>query len=84
MGVGVPASAHHTAEVEISFPYFQESGLYEYKIMGVMDDLDPEMCAQVYVDWEYRKVWDTYVLGEQNYLLTSLSSLSLLSVCSPE
>lgn len=29
-----------------------------------MADLDPEMCAQVYVDWEYRKVWDTYVLSE--------------------
>jgi len=46
-----------------SFP-FQDSGLYEYKTFGVMDDLDPEICAQVYVDWEYRKVWDTYVLGE--------------------
>lgn len=46
------------------FCNFQESGLYEYKILGVMDDLDPEMCAQVYVDWEYRKVWDTYVLGQ--------------------
>ena len=29
-----------------------------------MTDLDPEMCAQVYVDWEYRKIWDSYVLGE--------------------
>ena len=43
---------------------FQESGLYEYKTFGVMADLDPEICAQVYVDWEYRKVWDTYVLGQ--------------------
>lgn len=41
----------------------QESGLYEYKTLGVMADLNPEMCAQVYVDWEYRKVWDSYVLG---------------------
>ena len=47
----------------ISIP-FQESGLYEYKTFGVMADLDPEICAQVYVDWEYRKVWDTYVLGQ--------------------
>ena len=30
-----------------------------------MADLDPKLCAQVYVDWEYRKVWDTYVLGEE-------------------
>ncbi len=28
-----------------------------------MDDLDPETSAQVYVDWEYRKVWDSYVLN---------------------
>lgn len=28
-----------------------------------MDDMDPELCAQVYVDWEYRKKWDSYVLG---------------------
>ena len=31
--------------------------------MGEMADLDPEMCAQVYIDWEYRKKWDSYVLG---------------------
>lgn len=29
-----------------------------------MADLDPEVCAQVYVDWEYRKIWDNYVLGQ--------------------
>ena len=45
--------------------FLQESGLYEYKTLGVMADLNPEMCAQVYVDWEYRKVWDSYVLGER-------------------
>ena len=43
----------------------QETGLYEYKTVGLMADLDPEACAQVYVDWEYRKAWDTYVLGKQ-------------------
>ena len=31
---------------------------------GVMADLDPEESAQVYVDWQYRKIWDTYVIGE--------------------
>ena len=45
----------------------QETGLYEYKIHGAMDDMDPELCAQVYVDWEYRKKWDSYAIGE--YLL---------------
>ena len=39
--------------------------MYDYKIHGVMADLDPKLCAQVYVDWEYRKVWDTYVLGRR-------------------
>ena len=38
--------------------------MYEYKVHGVMPDLDPEESARVYVDWEYRKIWDTYVLGK--------------------
>lgn len=41
------------------------SGLYEYKTHGVMEDLDPEICAMVYLDWEYRKKWDTYVIGKK-------------------
>lgn len=45
----------------------QETGLYEYKIHGAMDDMDPELCAQVYVDWEYRKKWDSYAIGEWVY-----------------
>ena len=48
--------------VQIHRKYREVSGLYDYKIHGVMADLDPKLCAQVYVDWEYRKVWDTYVL----------------------
>jgi hypothetical protein len=43
--------------------YREESGLYEYKTFGEMADLDPEMCAQVYVDWEYRRVWDSYIIN---------------------
>lgn len=46
------------------FLSLQESGLYEYKTFGVMNDLDPEMCAMVYLDWQYRKKWDSYVLGK--------------------
>ena len=42
----------------------QETSLYEYKIHGVMEDLDPEICAQVYVDTEYRKQWDSYAMGK--------------------
>ena len=29
-----------------------------------MTDIDPEVFIQVYMDWEYRKVWDHYVLGK--------------------
>lgn len=41
--------------------YNEKSGLYEYKIYGVLDDVLPDVCAQVYMDLEYRKKWDTYV-----------------------
>ena len=43
--------------------FFQTSGLYEYKIYGVLDDVQPDICAQVYMDIEYRKQWDSYVNG---------------------
>ena len=42
----------------------QSTGLYEYKGCGVMSDMEPELCAHVYVDIEYRKLWDKSVLGE--------------------
>ncbi|KAH3699446.1 phosphatidylcholine transfer protein-like [Dreissena polymorpha] len=41
--------------------YNETSGLYEYKIYGVLDDVLPDVCAQVYMDLEYRKQWDSYV-----------------------
>lgn len=41
--------------------YNETSGLYEYKVYGVLDDVDPETCAKVYMDLEYRKQWDSYV-----------------------
>ena len=34
-----------------------------------MDDLDPEHSAMVYLDWEYRKKWDSYVLGKAEHTL---------------
>ena len=42
---------------------FQVSGLYKYKIYGSLD-VEPSICAQVYMDLDYRKSWDTYVNGE--------------------
>ena len=41
----------------------QKSGLYTYKVYGVLEDVSPEVCAQVYLDIEYRKIWDKYVKG---------------------
>ncbi|PVD36000.1 hypothetical protein C0Q70_02970 [Pomacea canaliculata] len=41
--------------------YNEVSGLYEYKIFGVLEDILPEICAEVYMDTEYRKQWDSYV-----------------------
>jgi len=43
----------------------QSSGLYEYKTVGVLADVEPEICAQVFVDAEYRKKWDKYMLGKK-------------------
>jgi hypothetical protein len=42
--------------------YREESQLYEYKVIGIQEDLDAEISAQVYMDWDYRKKWDSYVL----------------------
>ncbi|CAL8302287.1 unnamed protein product [Merluccius merluccius] len=39
----------------------QGSGLYEYKIVGVLSDCPAQQCADVYMDLVYRKHWDTYV-----------------------
>ncbi|CAG5128286.1 unnamed protein product [Candidula unifasciata] len=40
--------------------YNESSGLYQYKLYGNLDDILPDVCAQVYMDLEYRKQWDTY------------------------
>lgn len=46
------------------FMCLQTSGLYEYKIMGSLEDVGPDVCKQVYMDLEYRKKWDEYVKGK--------------------
>ena len=54
-------------ELDLVFTaYFvpQVSGLYEYKIMGSISDVLPDVCKQVYMDLEYRKNWDDYVYGK--------------------
>lgn len=43
----------------------QETGLYEYKVFGVLDTCTPELCADVYMDLKYRKDWDKYAKGKK-------------------
>ncbi|XP_060059761.1 phosphatidylcholine transfer protein isoform X2 [Erinaceus europaeus] len=38
-----------------------QSGLYEYKVFGVLEDCPPDVLADVYMDLNYRKQWDSYV-----------------------
>ncbi|GAB1296659.1 Phosphatidylcholine transfer protein [Apodemus speciosus] len=39
----------------------QPSGLYEYKVFGVLEGCSPALLADVYMDLDYRKKWDQYV-----------------------
>ncbi|XP_048079896.1 phosphatidylcholine transfer protein isoform X1 [Ursus arctos] len=39
----------------------QQTGLYEYKVFGVLDNCLPAVLADVYMDLDYRKQWDQYV-----------------------
>nr|XP_045013841.1 phosphatidylcholine transfer protein isoform X2 [Jaculus jaculus] len=39
----------------------QPTGLYEYKVFGVLENCPPALLADVYMDLEYRKQWDQYV-----------------------
>ncbi|XP_038563315.1 phosphatidylcholine transfer protein [Micropterus salmoides] len=50
-----------TMGVKIYRLYKKETGLYEYKVFGVLTTCTPELCADVYMDLTYRKDWDNYV-----------------------
>ncbi|KAG7234136.1 hypothetical protein INR49_005736 [Caranx melampygus] len=52
--------------------YDKETGLYEYKVFGVLTTCTPELCADVYMDLTYRKHWDGYV--KELYEKTSMDS----------
>ncbi|XP_075702636.1 phosphatidylcholine transfer protein isoform X3 [Rhinoderma darwinii] len=47
--------------IQIYRLYDEKTGLYEYKIYGGLADCPPELCADVYMDLDYRKKWDQYV-----------------------
>lgn len=44
--------------------FLQRTGLYEYKVFGVLKKYPPSLLADVYMDLAYRKQWDQYVKGE--------------------
>uniref|UniRef100_A0A8C8DU91 Phosphatidylcholine transfer protein n=1 Tax=Oryzias sinensis TaxID=183150 RepID=A0A8C8DU91_9TELE len=44
----------------VSHEVHQETGLYEYKVFGVLATCSAELCADVYMDLTYRKHWDQY------------------------
>lgn len=50
-----------SGDVTIYRQYRESSGLYEYKVIGTLDGVSPDICAKVYVDLKYRKKWDSYV-----------------------
>ncbi|XP_020613106.1 phosphatidylcholine transfer protein-like [Orbicella faveolata] len=54
-------SVKESVECKIYRKHVETSGLYEYKIMGSLEDVGPDVCKQVYMDLEYRKKWDEYV-----------------------
>ncbi|XP_065839134.1 phosphatidylcholine transfer protein-like [Oscarella lobularis] len=44
------------------YRHCKESGLYEYKTYGVLNEIDPLTMIQVYCDYTYRSKWDSYVV----------------------
>lgn len=54
-------SVEQPVECKIYRKYDRVSGLYEYKIMGSIADVLPDVCKKVYMDLEYRKIWDEFV-----------------------
>lgn len=49
--------------------FFKVSGLYEYKVFGELD-CKSDVCHKVYMDLEYRKIWDSYVAGELKIIVS--------------
>ncbi|XP_065134303.1 phosphatidylcholine transfer protein [Paramisgurnus dabryanus] len=58
-----------TMGVKVYRLYHKESGLYEYKAFGSLTGCSSEICADVYMDLNYRKQWDSYVkeLDEKDF-----------------
>ena len=73
-----------------AFCVFQNVGLYEYKLYSTLPDATPEQISAVFLDNEYRVVWDDYVTGERrlirlhyadNLRLLPIFLIRLVSIC---
>ncbi|XP_068118339.1 phosphatidylcholine transfer protein [Hyperolius riggenbachi] len=49
-----------TMGIQIYRLYDEQTGLYQYKIYGNLADCPADLCADVYMDLDYRKKWDQY------------------------
>lgn len=47
--------------LSLSVLALSSTGLYEYKVFGVLESCTPSLLADVYMDLDYRKKWDQYV-----------------------
>ncbi|XP_045425581.1 phosphatidylcholine transfer protein isoform X1 [Lemur catta] len=58
-----------TLNISVYWRRDKRTGLYEYKVFGVLEDCPPAVLVDVYTDLDYRKQWDEYVeeLYEQEY-----------------
>ncbi|XP_053512627.1 phosphatidylcholine transfer protein isoform X4 [Artibeus jamaicensis] len=59
----------------------QQTGLYEYKVFGVLADCPPDVFADVYMDLDYRKQWDQYVKAAHSPPWPSVISGSPSNLC---
>ncbi|XP_026077905.1 phosphatidylcholine transfer protein-like [Carassius auratus] len=48
-------------DVQIYRLYNKDTGLYEYKVLGSLASCAPDLCADVYMDLNYRRQWDSCV-----------------------
>ncbi|KAK7823185.1 hypothetical protein U0070_027392 [Myodes glareolus] len=58
--LGLPSSASEGSHVLRPLQAVP-TGLYEYKVFGVLEGCSPALLADVYMDLDYRKKWDQYV-----------------------
>uniref|UniRef100_A0A452QAB9 Phosphatidylcholine transfer protein n=1 Tax=Ursus americanus TaxID=9643 RepID=A0A452QAB9_URSAM len=59
--VRMPNNKSGLSKERLLFKRIIPTGLYAYKVFGVLDNCLPAVLADVYMDLDYRKQWDDYV-----------------------